>query len=198
MSEDVYLSEGGIGMSEPIIAVFDVECTGLLDQLLREPDDYRVHCIMVRELVWDGGQLTEVGAREFYDSNLLPPDGDDSLWTYSGDCSAFNDYASEPLYLVGHNVIEFDFPVLEIVYDFTFDGVIVDTLVMSRKNFPDRPGGHSVESWGRRIGQEKPQQEDWTALTPDVRNRCREDTGIEAEILRRVLREEQSNLEKCG
>ena len=31
----------------------------------------------------------------------------------------------------------------------------IDTLIVSKVLFPDRPGGHSLESWGKRVGLEK-------------------------------------------
>ena len=64
--------------------------------------------------------------------------------------------------LCGHNIIEFDIPVLEKLNMFKFEGRIVDTLVMSRTLNPDRDGGHSLAAWGKRLGHKKPEHEDWS------------------------------------
>ncbi|KKK97203.1 hypothetical protein LCGC14_2655060, partial [marine sediment metagenome] len=54
--------------------------------------------------------------------------------------------------LIGHNCVQFDFPVLKKIYGWTYHGIIEDTLLMSRLQRPDRrtpphckgAGPHSV------------------------------------------------------
>lgn len=71
--------------------------------------------------------------------------------------------------LIAHNGIKFDFLVLKLfgLLDYNIgyiDGIstlfgkeieFVDTLVLSRLFNPDRLGGHSLDSWGERIGNKK-------------------------------------------
>ena len=52
--------------------------------------------------------------------------------------------------LIGHNIIGFDLPVLEKLYNFKYEGKIIDTLVMSRLYNPVRENGHSLKTWGYR------------------------------------------------
>ena len=55
--------------------------------------------------------------------------------------------------LIGHNIIGFDIPVLNKLYDVDLfkDKEIIDTLIMSRLFNPIRDGGHGLESWGYRL-----------------------------------------------
>lgn len=87
--------------------------------------------------------------------------------------------------IIAHNGIDFDIPVLEKLYGWTFSGTILDTLVMSRHANPDRPmvdgvrGPHGVEAWGKRLGRWKPENEDWTRYTDHMLHRCTEDVQIQ-------------------
>jgi len=55
--------------------------------------------------------------------------------------------------LIGHNIIGFDIPILTKLTSFEARGKkIVDTLVASRLFNPSREGGHSLSSWGYRLG----------------------------------------------
>ena len=54
---------------------------------------------------------------------------------------------------IWHNIIGFDIPVLTKLTSFKAKGKkIVDTLVASRLFNPSREGGHSLSSWGYRLG----------------------------------------------
>lgn len=69
-------------------------------------------------------------------------------------------------YLIGHNVLKFDFLVSKLfgVLDYSVgyldepdklfgeDVTLIDTLILSRLFNPDRQNGHSLESWGYRTG----------------------------------------------
>lgn len=59
--------------------------------------------------------------------------------------------------LIGHNIIQFDIPVLEKLYpsrNFTHN--VLDTINLSMICFPELPSGqHGLESWGKRLGFEK-------------------------------------------
>lgn len=71
--------------------------------------------------------------------------------------------------IVAHNGIKFDFPMLKLfgVFDYEIGYLnkpdtifgkevkFLDTLIMSRLFNPDRFGGHSLESWGERVGDAK-------------------------------------------
>lgn len=58
--------------------------------------------------------------------------------------------------VIGHNLISFDSRVLQTSWGLTIPHCkMVDTLVLSRLELPDRKGGHSLESWGERFGLKK-------------------------------------------
>lgn len=56
---------------------------------------------------------------------------------------------------VAHNGIGFDFPMLKQECDWTYKGIILDTLWMSRMYHCDIEGGHSLDAWGKRLGEHK-------------------------------------------
>lgn len=100
--------------------------------------------------------------------------------------------------LIMHNGIGYDWPLLRRLYGYEFKGKKVDTLIMSRLQFPDRPrpwgmqsaaGPHSVEAWGYRFGRWKPEIEDWSQYTPEMMHRCSEDVEIQHLIYKELMQE---------
>lgn len=58
--------------------------------------------------------------------------------------------------VVGQNLIGYDLPVLESLWGVSVAPErIIDTLVLSRLANPQREGGHSLRSWGERLGFQK-------------------------------------------
>jgi DNA polymerase I-like protein with 3'-5' exonuclease and polymerase domains len=58
--------------------------------------------------------------------------------------------------VVAHNGISFDFPILNRLWNTKITpSMCIDTLVMSRLMSPNRENGHSLESWGNRLGRKK-------------------------------------------
>lgn len=116
---------------------------------------------------------------------------------YSTDPKAIVAHLSAATHLIGHNIIDYDLPVLEKLTGFKPDEEtrITDTVILSRLGNPDRPrhakhvedgykaGPHSLGAWGYRIGVGKPDHEDWTTYSEDMLHRCREDVRINARIL---------------
>ena len=102
---------------------FDIECNGLA------PD--KIWCIVAKEYKGDTFIFR-------YDEDNIE-DGIELL--------------QKADILIGHNIIGFDIPVLNKLYniDLLKDKEIIDTLVMSRLFNPVREGGHGLESWGYRL-----------------------------------------------
>lgn len=105
--------------------------------------------------------------------------------------------------LIGHNIIDYDIPVLERLYGFRLrDNVeVIDTLVLSRAIKPDRfqPGyrgknNHSVEAWGCKFGLHKLEHEDWSQFSEEMLERCKGDVEIQHKIYDH-LKEEMISLE---
>jgi len=128
-------------------AVFDVEANGLHDATT-------VWCIVIKDL--DTGEVHE------YRQNDIEA-GLQHLYGFSR--------------IVGHNILDYDLPLLARLYSFSH-GSCWDTLVASRLLYPDRPGGHSLASWGERLGRGKPGHEDWTQYSEEMLHRCVEDVEI--------------------
>jgi len=90
--------------------------------------------------------------------------------------------------LIMHNGIGYDWPLLKKMFNYTYKGKKVDTLVMSRLLNPKRivpyqcpdkkTGPHSIKSWGYRVGRGKPDHDDWENYSPEMLHRCSEDVEI--------------------
>ena len=101
--------------------------------------------------------------------------------------------------LIAHNGIGYDFPALRQLYNYVYKGKVVDTLLMSRLQDPNRrlpfnavnkrAGPHSVEAWGYRVGRGKPEHEDWTKYSPEMLHRCSEDVEIQVKIYHELIQE---------
>jgi hypothetical protein len=144
---------------------FDIEADGLLDTVTT------IHCLVAEDL----------------DTSIIykfdPSSIDEGIELLSG--------ASE---LIGHNIIGYDIPALEKLWDFKFDGKVVDTLVMSRLAntnrlmHPNCPtsyinaegkkkniGPHTLKNLGYLAGtfkQEFGESSDWTTYTPAMLEYC--------------------------
>lgn len=81
--------------------------------------------------------------------------------------------------VVAHNGLSFDFPVLARLWDIrlTMDQMR-DTLLLSMMENPAREGGHSLKSWGTRLGYEKGEFNDFTAFTSEMLEYCRQDVTV--------------------
>lgn len=128
--------------------VFDIEASGLLNNETIDynsspyklKDTYRIWCIVCKD----------IDTKEVYvfRENQVKTD--------------FVEFSKNITYLVSHNGINFDMLLLKLFLDLdytvepdTFDGrsiEIVDTMILSKCLNPDRLGGHSLDSWGKRIG----------------------------------------------
>ena len=86
--------------------------------------------------------------------------------------------------LIGHNISQYDLPVLERVYRFHPVGQVVDTLVLSRLLFnglsdkADRYGRHGVDAWGKRLGCHKGDWSDFSTYHPDMVDYCLQDCRV--------------------
>ena len=138
--------------------VIDIETNDLLANMLdfstlpyKLKDDARLWCIVVRDVDTDKTTVLESSTGLTITKQQL----EDAL---SG-CTE----------IIGHNGIKFDFIALKLFglldYEVGYLGKpdklfgnevkITDTLVRSRLFNPDRYGGHSLEAWGKRLGEFK-------------------------------------------
>jgi DNA polymerase I-like protein with 3'-5' exonuclease and polymerase domains len=84
---------------------------------------------------------------------------------------------------IGHNIIAFDIPVLEKLFGIARAPRILDTLVVSRLLYTDRSGGHSLESYGERLGFAKLEAPGFTEFTPGLLTYCVRDVELNARVL---------------
>jgi DNA polymerase I-like protein with 3'-5' exonuclease and polymerase domains len=91
--------------------------------------------------------------------------------------------------LIGHNIIGFDLPVLKRLYDFNHSGKIIDTLVMSRLYNPVRENGHSLKTWGYRLGVYKQEQPEFQNYSPKMLNYCEQDVILNEAVYKHLVNE---------
>ena len=84
---------------------------------------------------------------------------------------------------VGHNLINYDIPAVERLLGVQVTGHVTDTLVLSRLYNPNLEGGHSLSSWGERLKFPKGEYYDWTALTPEMLEYCKQDVRVTEQVL---------------
>ena len=178
----------GVG---PII--FDLETNGLLN------DATRIHCI---SLYWYNDERNE----SFNDE----PYGDPK--TIKEDCPMASNYSittaigflQDADYLIGHNIIGFDIPIIKRLYPyFNPRGIIIDTLLLSRlyhpnlldidksRAWPHMPlqlyGRHSLESYGYRLGEYKgnfAKTTDWKEWSQEMEDYCVQDVNVTTKLWR--------------
>lgn len=93
--------------------------------------------------------------------------------------------------VIGHNILQFDIRVIKEILDVDISSSpILDTLVLSRLLRYDLAGGHSLESWGERLGIKKIGTDitDWSKLTDEMVQRCHSDTRIPIGIVNHYRR----------
>ena len=91
--------------------------------------------------------------------------------------------------LIGHNIIGFDLPVLKKLFNFTYSGKIIDTLVMSRLYNPIRENGHSLKTWGYRLGVPKQEQPEFDNYTPQMLDYCVQDVVLNEAVYKFLQKE---------
>ena len=89
-------------------------------------------------------------------------------------------YIEDQDLLIGHNIISFDLPVLKKLWNLnTNSNPLKDTLIMSRLFNPVLEKGHSLDSWGVRLGLKKGDFSDFDGgLSEDMVDYCIQDVEI--------------------
>lgn len=130
-------------------------------------------------LYWD---VTEVYCIVAYDIDSS------KVWKFTPDnLKEGVDFLMSAKTLIGHNIICYDIPVLEKLYNVKFTGNILDTLVVSRLMYPDvrqHPfGGNGLKNWGEHLGNYKIDFDDWSHYSPTMLEYCVQDVMLNANIL---------------
>lgn len=75
------------------------------------------------------------------------------VWTWKEATDELREYLNKAEVIVGHNFISFDAPILNRLWNTKIRlSQIHDTLILSRLLNPVREDGHSLDSWGNRLG----------------------------------------------
>ena len=97
--------------------------------------------------------------------------GETKLWKQA---KPLVEYLKDTTLIVAHNGINFDFPVLNRLWNTKIHGnQVFDTLTVSRLLDPSLENGHSLEAWGERLGLQKI---DYRAVWLWMTNRSEKDT----------------------
>jgi len=104
---------------------------------------------------------------------------------------AFAKFASKVTKWVAHNGIGYDIPVIEKLWGYKIPlSNVVDTLVLSRLFDPQRKGGHSLKSWGERLGDFK---DDYTGgfevYTEEMKAYCKQDVKVTELLYNTLIKE---------
>ena len=103
--------------------------------------------------------------------------GDVNVWT---EARKLIDYLKQDDQFVGHNIIGFDAPILNRLWNTKIRlNQIKDTLVMSRLANPQIEGGHSLDAWGKRLGKHKGSFTDFdSGLSQEMIDYCIQDVHV--------------------
>jgi len=110
-------------------------------------------------------------------------DGEPTVYNFLGGNSygLFREWlASENVEtLIGHNIIGFDVPILRRISGLDWSFGIRDTLVLSRLHNPSLEGGHSLRSWGQRLGNYKDDYDGgWEHYSTEMLEYCKQDVRL--------------------
>lgn len=138
--------------------ICDIETDGLLPELSK------IHCVSFYNIENDKW-------KSFIPSNL------ESLGEFLRKCTDIS----------FHNYYGFDGPVLFKLLGYKHHTSVYDTLIVSRILWSDKEGKspHSVETYGKEFGVEKPKHEDWSTFTPEMLHRNKEDVKIQTLIYKK-------------
>jgi len=153
--------------------IFDIETNGLLPAHIDPPFCMdRIHCLSIKDI--ETGEHRSYVNDDLFPLNSLVLDALRELGhNYVRPLSEGIELLSNAVTLIGHNIIDFDLPAIEMIYpDFQTDARIIDTLVMVRMCFADIKekdfrmaargtlegkfiGTQGLEAWGQRLGLAK-------------------------------------------
>ena len=151
-----------------IYTVFDIEADGLLDTATK------IHCLSYSII------------------------DDKSIESINGSLTDYEEiktFMSKQEYLIGHNIIRYDIPLMKKILGIDIQCKIVDTLGLSWYLFPQIRNGkgqlikrrlHGLEAWGKELGIYKVEITDWKeGSVESYIHRCEEDVKINVALWRK-------------
>lgn len=178
-------------MTKQFRIVFDLEADNLVEE------STKVHCLVAKDL--DRGTFYS-----FYDDETIKP-----LYDKSFNLERLPEFFSKVTYVIGHNIIRYDLPMLKKFFGLEQSFEVIDTLLWSKVLYPDRPAhksqptvllndftgkyeritAHSMAAWGYRLGHNKVEYYDWDKFDEGMLHRCTEDVILNEKIYVELLRE---------
>lgn len=102
--------------------------------------------------------------------------------------------------VIGHNIVGYDLPLFKKLFNYELPSnvIITDTLILSQVLNYRRFGndGHSLGRWGQALGQLKPEHEDWSKYSEEMRIRNTEDVEITVKVFNILDKEYKELLSK--
>ena len=125
---------------------------------------------------------------------------EDNWHEFSTDFTFVPDLIEDGDTLVAHNIYGHDLPLMSKLLGITYDVQkelfegrhvqLIDSLAWSRELWPDRPYGHGLDAWGKKLGILKPVVKNWVEGDTEMYlHRCREDVKINEAVFEKLLQE---------
>lgn len=171
--------------------VIDIEANMLLQDALdyselpyKLKEDFKIWCVVVRHV--------QTGMTKYLLQENLSKD---NLRHLLRKCT----------HLIGHNIVQYDLPILQLYgildYEIKYPGSdsvatlfgrnvhVTDTLLLSKLLNADRFGGHSLDAWGKRLGNYKGDFKDFSQFSQKMLDYCIQDTSVNVDIYLELLKE---------
>lgn len=174
--------------------IFDIEADGLL------PTVKQIHCVVILELPagqWEGSETTQLSHSNKATPSTMAQRLRPQLQKYGPDQipEAIAELKSAQT-LVGHNIIGYDLPAIwKCRGGWNEVPLILDTLVVSRFLWPERPWGHALASWGEHLGNPKIEFDQWDEFSEEMLEYCAQDVSVNYDIFKALEKEHGSPLQ---
>ena len=118
------------------------------------------------------------------------------VWT---EAKKLSEYLRTDDLFVGHNIIGFDAPILNQQWNLKIrSNQVRDTLVMSRLLSPNLEGGHSLDAWGKRLGNHKGNFTNFdSGLSQEMIDYCIQDVHVTSKLYDHLTKELKDWDERC-
>lgn len=178
--------------------MFDIESDGLLDTMTK------IHSLVIWDV--DTGVIYSCHDQDWKN----PAEGVVNTRSIAWGLKQLEEAAE----IIGHNIIKFDIPAIQLVHPkWSPKGIVTDTLVLSRliyTNLVDWDAGqakrgkypgkligqHGLEAWGYRLGEWKGDYaklmaeqnlDPWAHWNPEMQTYCEQDVRVTAKLYERIL-----------